>query len=101
MRLPKPAEGLAIFAAAFVLRLAYLKQIAASPFFDFLQLDPLYYHEWALRIARGDWIGSEVFEMSPLYSYLMAVHILVLGDDMRTLRLLQIAVGSLTCVLTW
>src|SRR5437588_892663 len=63
-----------IFAVAYLLRLAYLHQIAASPFFDFLELDPRYYHDWAIAIAGGDWIGRRVFEQAPLYPYLMAMY---------------------------
>jgi len=91
----------AVFLAALGIRFAYLAQIAGSPFFNFLHLDPLYYHEWALRIAAGNWLGGEVFEMSPLYSYLMALHIFLLGDDLWTLRIIQMAAGALTCVLTY
>ena len=47
-------RGIVVFGAAYLLRLAYLAQIAKSPFFDFLQLDPLYYHDWAVAIAKGD-----------------------------------------------
>jgi len=90
-----------VFLAALGIRFAYLAQIAGSPFFNFLHLDPLYYHEWALRIAAGNWLGGEVFEMSPLYSYLMALHIFLLGDDLWTLRIIQMAAGALTCVLTY
>ncbi|HKY33117.1 MAG TPA: glycosyltransferase family 39 protein [Candidatus Polarisedimenticolia bacterium] len=101
MRVRAAAAPLAIAAAAFAVRWVYLHQIAASPFFDFLHLDPLYYLEWARRIAAGDWLGSEVFEMSPLYSYLLAGFLVLFGEDLWLLRLIQIAVGSLTCVLAW
>src|SRR5262245_55262580 len=101
MRLRRAAAPAVIFVVAYRVRLAFLIQIAASPFFNFLLLDPLYYHDWALRIAGGDWLGHEVFEMSPLYSYLVAAFVLVFGDDLWLLRLVQIGVGALTCVLTW
>jgi tetratricopeptide (TPR) repeat protein len=101
MRLRRLLLPLLLFAFAYAVRLAFLVQLAASPFFNFLHLDPLYYHEWARRIVAGDWIGHEVFEMSPLYSYLLALFMLVAGDDLWRLRLLQIGVGALTCVLTY
>ncbi len=91
----------ALFASAYALRLAYLHQIAETPFFDFLQLDPLYYHDWALSIVEGDWIGREVFEQSPLYPYLLSLYMLLFGRDLWVLRLIQIGVGSLTSVLTY
>jgi len=92
---------IAVFLVAYVLRFVYLLQMARSPFFDFLQLDPAYYVDWAKRIAAGDWLGREVFEMSPLYSYLLAGYMTLFGDDLWLLRLLQIGIGSLTCVLTF
>jgi len=92
---------LAIFAVAYLLRLVYLFEMARSPFFDFVHLDPLYYLEWAKRIVGGAWIGNEVFEMSPLYSYLLAGFMGLFGEDLWLLRLAQIAMGSLTCVLTF
>ncbi len=95
------AIGAGIFSTAYLLRLAYLHQIARSPFFDFLHLDPLYYHDWAVSLTRGDWIGREVFEQSPLYPYLLALHLIVFGHDLWALRLIQIGVGSLTCVITY
>lgn len=90
-----------IFALSYLLRLFYLLQIAETPFFDFLQLDPLYYHQWAVSIADGDWLGSEVFEQSPLYPYLLAGYFLIAGQDLWILRLIQIGLGSITCVLTF
>ncbi len=72
MRSGTVIRGIVVFGAAYLLRLAYLSQIARSPLFDFLQLDPLYYHDWAVAIAKGDWLGKEVFEQSPLYPYLLA-----------------------------
>src|SRR2546428_3317227 len=97
-RLP---AAISLFALAYVVRFIYLRQMSASPFFDFLQLDPAYYHDWAVAISKGDWIGKDVFEQSPLYPYLLALYLLVFGHDLYLLRLLQIAVGALTCVLTW
>ena len=101
MRPPRYAAPVAIFLVAYLVRLLYLLQIAGSPFFDLLQLDPLYYYEWAQRLAAGDWIGTEVFEQSPLYPYLLALFLKVCGPDLWLLRLLQIGVGACTCVLTW
>ncbi len=94
-------RGIVVFGAAYLLHLVYLSQIARSPLFDFLQLDPLYYHDWAVAIAKGDWLGKEVFEHSPLYAYLVAGYLIILGHDHWLLRLLQIGAGALTCGLTF
>jgi len=93
--------AIAVFSLACLLRLVYLTQIASSPFFDFLQLDPAYYHDWAVAISKGDWVGKEVFEQSPLYPYLLALFLLVFGHDLYLLRVLQLGVGAVTCVLTF
>jgi len=93
--------GIAVFCTACLLRFIYLGQIASSPFFDFLQLDPAYYHDWAMAISRGDWVGSEVFEQSPLYPYLLALYLMVFGHDLYLLRVIQLGIGAVTCVLTY
>ncbi len=101
MRSGTVIRGIVVFGVAYLLRLAYLSQIARSPLFDFLQLDSLYYHDWAATIAKGDWLGKEVFEQSPLYPYLLAGYLIIFGHDLWLLRLLQIGAGALTCALTF
>ncbi|MBI3447629.1 MAG: glycosyltransferase family 39 protein [Acidobacteria bacterium] len=90
---------LLVAAIAVVVRALYLLEYRNSPFFDFLHLDPRYYHDWALAIASGDWLGKEVFEQSPLYSYLLAVYFIVFGQKLFLLRVLQFGVGAVTAVL--
>ena len=90
-----------IFGAAFLIRLFYVLQLRTSPYFYFPILDPLAYHDWALNIARGDWMGQYVFRQAPLYPYILAVLYRVIGPDLMAVRLLQIAMGSLSCVLIY
>jgi len=95
------ARDLAVVAVvALGVRLLYLMEIRASPWFDFLHLDPRYYHDWGLRIAGGDWLGKEVFEQSPLYPYLLGVYFILFGQDLLLLRLIQFALGAGTAMLT-
>ena len=95
------ARDLAVVAAvALGVRLLYLIEIRASPWFDFLHLDPRYYYDWGLRIAGGDWLGKEVFEQSPLYPYLLGIYFILFGHDLLLLRLIQFALGAGTAVLT-
>lgn len=94
-------DALILFSVAMALRLLYFLQYRRSPFYDFLHLDPLYYHEWASRVAAGDWLGREVFEQSPLYPYLLAIYLVLFGKDLTLLRLLQFAIGAATVVLTY
>ena len=45
------ASGVLLLALA--LRLEYLRELSISGLWDYLRLDPLYYHDWAVRISRG------------------------------------------------
>jgi hypothetical protein len=76
-------------AAAFCLRLLYLWQIDHAPFFDLRIGDAEGYHEWAKRIAAGDWLGRDVFYQAPLYPYFLAIIYRFLDDSVWTVRLVQ------------
>jgi hypothetical protein len=71
---------LAVALLALTVRLIYIWQISHAPFFDLRIGDARAYHEWALRIARGDWIGDRVFYQAPLYPYFLAVLYKIAGD---------------------
>src|SRR5262245_8045191 len=87
----------AIFLLADIVRLLYIRDIARAGLSGFLRLDPLYYHEWATRIAGGDWLGRDAFEMSPLYPYTLAAVYRIFGENLTAPRVLQALLGSLTC----
>ena len=89
----------AIGLVAFVLRLVHLFQVLGAPFSDLRLGDAEAYHQWALRIAAGDWIGQEVFYQAPLYPYFLAVVYSVLGSGASMVRLVQAAIGAGSCVL--
>lgn len=86
---------------ALLTRLVYLVQIRATPLFDYLHLDPLYYVEWGRRVAGGAWLAEQPFEQSPLYPYLLGAFFSLFGDDnssLLILRLVQLAAGVAGCV---
>ena len=91
---PDYLAAVAIFAIALVPRLIYILEIDAAGLGEFLRLDPLYYHEWALRVAGGDWLGSEAFEMSPLYPYTLGAIYRLFGPDLTLPRVLQAILGA-------
>ena len=91
--------GASIFLLALLARLLYIQQIHGAGLGGYLRLDPLYYHQWALRIAGGDWLGTDVFEMSPLYAYLLACFYKILGPGSLGPEILQEGVGSAVCAL--
>jgi tetratricopeptide (TPR) repeat protein len=88
-----------LFLLAFVIRLIYLNQIKSSPYFDTPQIDALWHHNWAKEIAGGDWIGKEVFFRAPLYPYFLGILYALFGESFYLPGLIQIIIGSLSCVL--
>ncbi len=89
----------AIWVVAFVARLIYIHQISRAPFFTLRIGDARAYHEWAARIAAGDWIGSDVFYQAPLYPYFLAAIYKVAGDGVTTVRLAHAVLGASSCAL--
>ena len=62
-------------------------------------LDAEYYDAWAQRIAGGDWIGKDVFFMSPGYPYLLGVLYFLFGRSLLLVACIQMVTGALGCVL--
>ncbi len=84
---------------ALVLRLVYITQISRAPFFDLRIGDARAYHEWALRIAGGDWLGGDVFYQAPLYPYFLGAVYAIAGDGAAVVRVIQAAIGAASCAL--
>jgi len=87
---------------AFLLRLVYVFQLSRTPYYSPDRLDPLFYFNWARQIAAGNWIGDKIFVQSPLYAYLVAVFLKLLGEGRLfawALHGFQILVGVGTCLL--
>ncbi|MDD5438734.1 MAG: tetratricopeptide repeat protein [Candidatus Omnitrophica bacterium] len=93
----------AIVLAAFLIRLVYLSQIKASPFFvpTYRGLDDYLYDNWALEIARGDLAGKEVFYGLPLYPYFLGLVYFLFGHDVYTAKVIQFFLGAVTCGLVF
>ena len=88
-----------VFLIALAVRGLHLWFFREASFFSLLVGDARAYDAWARRLAAGDWVGSEVFYQAPLYPYLLGVWYALVGPDLLTLRLLQIALGALACAL--
>ena len=91
--------GGSVLAIALAARLVYIHQIQGAGLARYLRLDPLYYHQWALRIAAGEWVGRDVFEMSPLYAYVLAVVYRIFGEGPILIRIIQSLLGAIVCSL--
>ncbi len=90
-----------LFLLAFAVRLIYLNQIKLNPYFDTPQIDALWHHNWAKEIAGGDLMGKEVFFRAPLYPYFLGMVYALFGEGFYIPRLIQIIIGSLSCVLVF
>ena len=88
-----------IFGCAFLVRLLYLVEIDSIPLFYHLAGDGRTYDEWGQRIAAGDWLGQGVFYQAPLYPYFLGVLQVILGHNLWLIRLIQIALGAISCAL--
>ena len=83
--------------AAFLLRLICLAELRRSPLFAVLIGDALQYDSWARQIAGGQWVGTEVFYQTPLYPYFLAVIFKVAGHQLMVVRVIQAALGAVSC----
>jgi len=93
----------AVFAAALAVRLVYLNQIKASPFFTpvYNGLDGFFYDSWAKDIAGGNVIGSAVFYGLPLYPYFLAAIYFLVGHSVYAAKFTQAFIGALNCGLIY
>jgi len=92
----------AVFILALAARLIVLWQLSGNyPGFDEPSVDSRWHLLWARQIAAGDWLGHGVFYRAPLYPYLLATIISVLGDNLWLIRIIQALIGSATAVLVY
>jgi len=90
--------ALLIYAAAWLLRAAFVLELRVSPLADAPLLDEQYHVAWASAIASGDWVGSEVFFRAPLYPYTLGLALLLFHGSLLGARLLQVTYGALAPV---
>ena len=97
---PLRRHWMIVLGVALVVRLIYLVWFLRSPLHGYHFADHLYYLNWALRIAGGDWFGSEGFEQGPLYAYCLGVAFL-LGLNETLVLVLQLGLGLITPLLVY
>ena len=90
---------IAIALVALALRLAYLSQLDDSPLLTVLMGDARVYDQWAMRIAGGEWMGTEIFYQTPLYPYFLGVIYTMAGHDPGLVRIIQAFLGAGSCVM--
>jgi len=85
-----------ILGAALLVKVVYLSFARSSPFFEPLLLDPEYYHNWALRILKGDLAGDGVFYGLPLYPFFLALCYKLFGVSILAVKTVQALLGLVT-----
>jgi len=84
-----------ILLLALILRLAHWLDVREDPFIAQIVMDSEEYDRWAMEIAGGDWLGSDVFFQAPLYPYFLAVVYTLFGHSLDAVYLVQIVLGLL------
>jgi len=64
-------------------------------------LDSYYYHRWAIEIISGNFWGSDVFFLRPLYPYLLALVYAIFGVRVLPVQLLQTLLSAVSCLLLY
>jgi 4-amino-4-deoxy-L-arabinose transferase-like glycosyltransferase len=91
-----------IVAAGFLLRLIYVLETKDTPFFQNLFSDSKIYFDWASKIVNsGNWLGGDVFFMSPAYPYFLAFVFLIFGKSITFIRVLQVIVSSINIIIVF
>lgn len=89
-----------LFFVALIPRLLCLWQMQHSALADYLPLDAASYDRWGFLLANGG-TGSERFPGLPFYAHFLGGLYRIFGHDLAVVRIAQVLIGSLTCVLTY
>ncbi|MEE2886426.1 MAG: glycosyltransferase family 39 protein [Planctomycetota bacterium] len=86
-----------ILILAFVLRLVYVLQMQANPYFSEPAMDALYHVEWAKTFAAGETFEpGRPFFRGPLYPWFLGSVFRVFGEGLLVPRVLQAGFGTAT-----
>ncbi len=89
-----------ILVLALALRLVYVLQMQANPYFFEPAMDALYHVEWARAFANGDTFDpGRPFFRGPLYPWCLGLVFKVFGDNLLVPRILQALLGTTTALL--
>ncbi len=98
---PNLIRILVIFILAFLVRFIYIQEIKKCPLFYLPTMDPLYHLSWAKEILSGNIFANTPFYRAPLYSFLLAFELWVSHINLYFVRIVQILMGSISCVLVY
>jgi len=96
------AALLAILAVAFGLRLLHFFEIERNdPFFTLPAVDGQLYHAQALALSEGRGLDTPVLILGPAYPFFMAALYWLVGPSLYALKVVQVVIGTLDCLLVW
>ncbi len=84
---------------AFGLRLLHLWAMKDTHLFSFLMGDPEIYDLLAREIAKGNWLGDQIFFQAPFYPYFLGLVYTIFGRDLFVVSMIQIFLGTISCLL--
>jgi tetratricopeptide (TPR) repeat protein len=89
----------AAMALTFGLRLWFILRMRGQPFSTISPqfVDSYFYHKWAVDIISGNFWGSDVFFLRPLYPYLLALFYAVFGQHVLPVQLFQVLLATASC----
>jgi 4-amino-4-deoxy-L-arabinose transferase-like glycosyltransferase len=91
----------AILLGALLVRVLYVLQSRANPFFAEPAMDAGYHLEWARAFAAGREFQPGPFFRAPLYPWFLGLCLRVFGEDLLAVRLLQALIGTWSCWLAY
>jgi len=89
-----------VLLAGAILRIIYLMENRANPFFLRPVLDSANYDNWAVDIMSGKGM-TDVFIANPFYPFILSVIYKIFSHDYLVVRVVQACVGILSCVFIW
>jgi 4-amino-4-deoxy-L-arabinose transferase-like glycosyltransferase len=95
------AAGALLFLFAVGMRAAYVASVASEPSVRYPILDALAYHEWALAIEAGEWLGDRIYYQDPLYPFFLAGLYALFGAESVGVLLAQGVLDSASVVLLY
>jgi tetratricopeptide (TPR) repeat protein len=93
----------AALALTFLIRLWFILEMRGKPFSTMgsQYVDSYFYHRWALEIIGGNFWGSDVFFLRPLYPYLLALVYSIFGRHVLPVQLFQTLLAIASCFLLY
>lgn len=91
-----------VFLVALVFRLVYFVQLKNNfPAWNTLILDERFHHEWAQRIAAGQFGDGQPFFRAPFYGFFLGAIYRLFGPEPAVARIIQHVIGAGACAMVF